>query len=116
SYCSELQCRIIDEADKNQPLVVAFHWQRSDADRDQPPFAFYVRSGDGATRRTFFGAPNYRSQLGAQSLARHRHHIPSILAGGNSQIAIQRAEIIEALAFSVDQDGGRRIGFEQGSP
>ena len=82
---------------------------------DRAPIALDVRARDGDARMILFGALDCRSQLGAQSLARHGKHVPGALARGDLQIAVRRAEVVEALVLGVDQDGGRRIGLQQRS-
>ena len=52
-----------------------------------------------------------RSEPVAQALARHRKDAAVGVACGNFQIIVYVSEIIEPLAFAVDQDGGRRVGL-----
>ena len=54
-------------------------------------------------------------ELVAQTPARHREDVPACFAGGDFQIVVDGSEIVEPLAFGVDQNGGRRVGFEQRS-
>ena len=54
-----------------------------------------------------------RPELVAQAVARHGKQVPARLARGHPQIAVRRAQVIEALVFAVDQHRGRRIGLQQ---